>query len=63
MIYATYKKDGKIRSGIFSQTQYSELQNTSGISELQIHPNQMSMSNAVNESKGLPVNNQRLLFG
>lgn len=63
MIYATYKKDGKIRSGAFSQSQYAELQNSPGVSNLTIHPNQMSMSNAVNESKGLPVNNQRILLG
>ncbi len=63
MLYVTYKKDGVIRSASLDQKKYEQLISTPGVSNVSIHPNRNIMENAVNEEKGLPLNNKKLLLG
>jgi hypothetical protein len=63
MLYLTYKQNGSLKAGVFNQTQYTELKRQPGVSNITIHASEIEMRNAINESKGLPLDNRKVLFG
>jgi hypothetical protein len=53
--YVTYKKNGSLKRGVLSESQYKLYSSNSLVSDLEIHPNQQVMEEYFSGNKGKKI--------
>jgi hypothetical protein len=61
--YVTFKKNGILKRGVLSESQYKIYNSDNSVSDLEIHPSQVIMETFYNQAIGKNGSSKTLLLG